>query len=135
MNTTVSRRYHFESAHYLPYVADGHKCKRTHGHNYEIIVEITGSLIMNGGENTGFIIDFWDLDYIVMPLINRVDHQLLNNIVGLENPTAENIARWFHANIANRLNQEHAYGKTNGEISVKAVTVYETKDCWAQYHL
>ena len=33
------------------------------------------------------------------PLIKKLDHQTLNNIKGLENPTSENIAKWFWKNL------------------------------------
>jgi 6-pyruvoyltetrahydropterin/6-carboxytetrahydropterin synthase len=112
MLTTITRRYHFEAAHWLPLVPEGHKCKRMHGHNYEIEVTVEGAVMANG-----FIIDFWDLDKVVEPLVQMIDHRALNDIVGLSNPTAENIAAWF----LQRLSSNH----------VSAVRVYETKDCWA----
>ena len=110
--TTITRRYHFESAHWLPKVADDHKCKRMHGHNYEVEITVSGPVL-----SSGFILDFWDLDKRVLPLISWIDHHTLNTIDGLENPTAENIAAWF----LERLN-------SNG---VTHVRVFETKDCWA----
>lgn len=108
--TTITRRYTFEAAHFLPKVREGHKCARMHGHNYEIDVTVAGEIAPDG-----FIIDFWDLDKIVGPVIERIDHRTLNDIFGLENPTAENIAAWFLAEVP----------------LASAVRVYETKDCWA----
>jgi 6-pyruvoyltetrahydropterin/6-carboxytetrahydropterin synthase len=111
--TTITRRYHFESGHWLPGVPEEHKCHRLHGHNYVIEITVSGSVDLK----TGFIIDFWDLDKIVQPIIDRIDHRVLNDIVGLNNPTAENIAAWFLERLS-----------SNG---VSAVRVYETIDCWA----
>jgi 6-pyruvoyltetrahydropterin/6-carboxytetrahydropterin synthase len=111
-NLTITKRYHFESAHFLPYVREGHKCKRMHGHNYE--VEITVNTPIRGD---GFVIDFWDLDKVVQPLIDQIDHRCLNDIDGLQNPTAELIATWFLTAL-----QMHGVSK---------VRLYETKDCWA----
>ena len=111
MSSMIGRRYAFEAAHQLPMVPDGHKCKRMHGHNYEIEITVEGDI-----KPDGFIIDFWDLDKVVDPLIALVDHRTLNDIPGLENPTAENIAIWF-------LQQLPDY--------VYKVRVYETKNCWA----
>lgn len=115
--TTITRRYHFEAAHFLPGVPEGHKCKRMHGHNYELEITISGT------ENpvTGFIIDFWDLDKIIQPIIDVVDHRLLNDIAGLHNPTAEFIAKWFVDEISFPLNENY----------LANVRIYETKDCWA----
>lgn len=117
---SISRRYHFEAAHLLPNVPDGHRCKRLHGHNYEMEVKVIGGL-----NETGFIIDFWDLDKVVQPIIDRVDHRYLNDIEGLENPTAELIAFWFLVQMRRALAPE------DGSMGVSAVRIFETKDCWA----
>ncbi len=107
----ITRRYAFEAGHWLPGVPEGHKCKRPHGHNYEIEVSVDGK----PDPVTGFIMDFWDLDTIVDPIIARVDHRMLNDVPGLQNPTAEHIATWFKTQIP----------------MASGVRVYETKNCWA----
>jgi 6-pyruvoyltetrahydropterin/6-carboxytetrahydropterin synthase len=112
---TITRRYHFEAAHFLPFVRDGHKCKRMHGHNYEFEVTIQSTALVDG-----FVIDFWELDALVKPHIDMVDHITLNDIAGLENPTAENIAAWLLDGLRTRIGN-----------SVKKVQVWETKDCSA----
>lgn len=112
----IGRTYHFESAHHLPLVEDGHKCKRLHGHNYRMDVVVVGDF-----DSRGFIIDFWDLDKIVQPLIDLVDHRLLNDVSGLENPTAERIAQWFF----NRISTAHQ--------GCGLVRIWETPECWAEY--
>lgn len=114
---TVSRTYYFESAHFLPNVPDTHKCKRLHGHHYQLDVTVGGDT-----DQRGFIIDFWDLDRVLAPLIEKVDHRLLNEITGLGNPTAEYIAHWF----ADRLETNLPHG-----ITLTGVTVHETPDCKA----
>ncbi len=121
MPTTVTRRYHFESAHWLPKVPETHRCRRPHGHNYFSDITITDDFV----DPNGFIIDFWDLDKIVQPLLDLVDHHTLNNVEGLENPTAELIAMWFAHKIHSQL---------PGSLSVHHVRVYETRDCWADYY-
>jgi 6-pyruvoyltetrahydropterin/6-carboxytetrahydropterin synthase len=122
MRTTITRRYTFEAAHFLPKVHDGHKCKRMHGHNYELEITVSGPI-----DDTGFLIDFWDLDAIVAPLIEIVDHRTLNDIGGLENPTAEYIAGWFLTRLT--------MNDTDGDHSrVTSVRCFETKDCWADAH-
>lgn len=114
---TVGRRYTFEAAHFLPLVREGHKCRRLHGHNYEIDITVMGQLA------DGFVIDFWDLDDIVQPLIDTVDHRTLNDIEGLANPTAELIAMWFLKRISNDLPPP---------FIIDRVRVWETKNCWAE---
>lgn len=110
--TTVTRTYLFESAHWLPHVAEDHKCHRLHGHSY--LMEVTA-----GGpvDDAGFIIDFWDMDKAIQPIIDQIDHRCLNDIPGLQNPTAELIAAWF-------LDQLSAIGAV-------AVSIWETRDCYA----
>jgi 6-pyruvoyltetrahydropterin/6-carboxytetrahydropterin synthase len=120
VTTTVTRRYSFEAAHFLPHVPEGHKCKRMHGHNYEIEVTVSGEVMGNG-----FIIDFWDLDKIVDPLVERLDHRTLNDIDGLDNPTAEEIAAWFLW----RLQSDHR------SFNITSVRCFETKNCWADASL
>ena len=116
METSITRRYRFAAAHFLPKVPDGHKCKRMHGHNYEL--EVT---IIDDVSQSGFIIDFWDLDKIISQLIELVDHRTLNDIDGLENPTAELIAEWFVSKIMTHW----------PELGLNRVRIYEERDCWA----
>lgn len=118
--TRVGKRYHFESAHWLPKVPNGHKCQRLHGHNYK--VEISIALHGNGVDETGFVLDFWELDKVIQPIIDTVDHQCLNDVTGLINPTAENIARWFMMRVQADL-EPH--------FRCVRVIVWETDDCFA----
>lgn len=115
--TTVTRRYTFESAHWLPGVPETHKCHRIHGHNYVMEVTLVGSI----NQKTGFIIDFWDMDKVIQPLVDTIDHRLLNDINGLQNPTAEYISHWFLKRL------EFSFPT----ISVWNIRIYETPNCWA----
>lgn len=87
----IYREFGFESAHALPHVPDGHKCARMHGHSFRVRVSIEGPV----GERTGWVMDFADLKAAVEPAIDALDHRVLNDIDGLENPTSENVARWL----------------------------------------
>ncbi len=107
----IGRTYRFEAAHHLPRVPDGHKCKHMHGHNYAVEIIVSGAV-----EEDGFVMDFADIDEIVLPLIKQLDHTVLNEHPGLENPTAEVIAEWFMSNVA----------------ICSTVRVYENADCWAE---
>ena len=109
--TRIGRTYTFESAHRLPHLPDGHKCKNLHGHTYRLSVVVRGRL-----DSRGFVKDFAELDAEICPLLARVDHRLLNDVEGLENPTAEVIAAWFLAQIAD----------------CESVRVYENDACWAE---
>jgi len=85
------KHFTFDSAHFLPRVPDGHKCKNVHGHTYHLTIYIKNKV----DPNYGWVMDFNDIKNIVKPVIDRIDHQLLNDITGLENPTAENMAIWL----------------------------------------
>lgn len=91
----IFKHFSFDSAHYLPNVPEGHKCKNLHGHTYNLTVYAEGEVI----QDKGWLMDFTDLKKIVKPFVDQVDHQLLNSIPGLENPTAENLVIWFWYNI------------------------------------
>ena len=84
----IYKDFSFDSAHFLPHVPDGHKCKNMHGHTYKLRVFVKGT----PDPHLGWIMDFKELKDIVNPLIDQLDHKLINDIKGLENPTAENIA-------------------------------------------
>lgn len=44
---------------------------------------------------TGWLVDFGEIKRAFQPLLDKLDHRYLNEVEGLENPTAENIARWI----------------------------------------
>lgn len=102
MKVTVSRKAHFNAAHRL-YRKDWTneknnavfgKCNNPnfHGHNYELIVSVTGEI----DKETGFVIDVKVLkDIIEAEVEDAFDHKNLNlDVPEFKdlNPTAENIA-------------------------------------------
>jgi len=62
-----------------------------HGHTYTLTVFLEGEV----DPDTGWLVDFTDLKDAVDPLVKSLDHRLLNEIEGLENPTSERLAEWF----------------------------------------
>ena len=87
----IFKIFGFEAAHYLPNVPAGHKCRRMHGHSFRVEVYVEGAV----DPETGWVMDFADLKAFLQPLEDRLDHRVLNEIEGLENPTSENLARWI----------------------------------------
>lgn len=100
----LAREFSFESAHYLPNVPEGHKCGRMHGHSYTIEVQVRGAV----DEQTGFVQDFGDLSTAFTPIGKQLDHRLLNEVEGLENPTSEHLARWMWEQLSSELPLLHA---------------------------
>jgi 6-pyruvoyltetrahydropterin/6-carboxytetrahydropterin synthase len=91
MNAEIIQEFQFEAGHFLPAVPDGHACRRVHGHSYRVEVHVLGPI----QPDTGWVLDFYDLEAVVQPVIDQLDHRLLNDIPGLDNPTAECIGVWI----------------------------------------
>lgn len=87
----IYKQFTFDSAHFLPNVPEGHKCANMHGHTYALSVFVEG----HPDEKTGWIIDYGDLKMHIKPVIEILDHHLLNEIPGLENPTSEILTIWL----------------------------------------
>ena len=83
--------FRFEAAHFLPQVPEGHKCRRIHGHSFRGEVAVRGPI----DPTIGWVMDFADLKKAVDPIVARLDHYLLNEVGGLENPTSELLAVWI----------------------------------------
>ncbi len=80
--------FYFAAAHRLPRYEG--PCFRMHGHNYKFFIGLEGEV----DPATGMIADFGVIKQVVgEKVLSRADHQSLNDF--LENPTAENIARWI----------------------------------------
>jgi 6-pyruvoyltetrahydropterin/6-carboxytetrahydropterin synthase len=87
----IYKEFSFDSAHFLPYLPEDHKCRQIHGHTYTLRVYLKGNFV----KDQNWIMDFKELKNTVLPTLELVDHKLLNEIQGLHNPTAENITVWF----------------------------------------
>ena len=90
---TVTRRFSFDAAHYLP----GHegKCQNLHGHTYQLEVTVGREELIPGGSSEGMIIDFGELKTMVHRLVvDPLDHRCLNELLPYR-PTAENMVSHF----------------------------------------
>ncbi|WP_298524867.1 6-carboxytetrahydropterin synthase [uncultured Christiangramia sp.] len=133
MRVTVHRKAHFNAAHRL-YRKDWDdtrnlevfgKCSNPnfHGHNYELIVSVTGNI----DPETGFVMDLKILkDLIRTEVEDQFDHKNLNIEVAEFknlNPTAENIS----VVIWNKLRKQIQ------EANDLEVTLYETPRNYVTY--
>lgn len=91
MRATLIKTFTFEAAHRLPHAPDGNKCRRLHGHSFTVDVAVEGPV----DPQAGWVMDFADLKKAAQPVVDSLDHQYLNEIAGLENPTSEVLARWL----------------------------------------
>jgi len=87
----IYKEFKFDAAHRLPRVNEGHKCGNLHGHTFVVIVYLEGEV----DPEKGWILDFNILREAVEPVIEELDHTVLNEIPGLENPTSENLSVWL----------------------------------------
>jgi 6-pyruvoyltetrahydropterin/6-carboxytetrahydropterin synthase len=87
----IFKEFTVEAAHKLPNVPDGHKCGRLHGHSFRIEVHVSGDI----GRESGWVVDFADIKAVFAPLEKMLDHNYLNDLPGLENPTSEILAMWI----------------------------------------
>lgn len=133
MRVTVSRSAHFNAAHrlYRPDWTEERnnavfgKCNNAnfHGHNYELIVSVTGEI----DPETGYVIDIKILKDIITDEVEvPFDHKNLNLDVpefANLNPTAENIVVVIWNKIRARINPAHDV----------EVTLYETPRNFVNY--
>jgi 6-pyruvoyltetrahydropterin/6-carboxytetrahydropterin synthase len=99
MRVELCRKYNFSAAHYLPKAPEGHKCRRLHGHSYEVEVVVRGEV----DPEAGWLIDYGGIDEKVKPVVAELDHRTLNEIHGLENATSEILCGWFWGRLNERL--------------------------------
>ena len=116
----IWKEFAFEAAHRLPNVPKEHKCGRLHGHSYRFTLWLEGE----PDETTGWVADFGGIIRAAGDLVIRqLDHQYLNDIKGLENPTAELLAVWIWKVVA----------ATMLDAKLYAVEVQETATCGVRY--
>ena len=95
----IFREFTFEAAHRLPNVPAGHKCARLHGHSYRVEIHLRGDV----DPVAGWVTDFGDIKAAFRPLYDQLDHNYLNEVPGLANPTSEVLARWIWERLADAL--------------------------------
>jgi 6-pyruvoyltetrahydropterin/6-carboxytetrahydropterin synthase len=76
----IGKTYSFDAAHQL----DGHRgrCANLHGHTYIVEVWMKGEVLegmSTSASSEGMVMDYGDLDEIVKPLIDALDHAFLTN--------------------------------------------------------
>lgn len=103
------------------------KCENPHGHNYKVLVTLQGREL----DKAGLLLDFKDLKSVMKSVVERLDHQMINDIKPFDevNPSAENLARYFYQETNAKLKSV-----TDGRVSVKTVTMFETDTTNATYY-
>jgi 6-pyruvoyltetrahydropterin/6-carboxytetrahydropterin synthase len=114
----------FAAGHYLRNYKG--KCENPHGHNYKVRVTLAGNQL----DKAGLLLDFKDLREVMKHVIDRLDHQMINDVAPFTelNPSAENLAKYFFDETNGRLKNV-----TNGRVFVRDVTIFETDTTTAKY--
>jgi 6-pyruvoyltetrahydropterin/6-carboxytetrahydropterin synthase len=120
---TVERE--FSSGHFLRNYHG--RCENPHGHNYKVRLTLAGNEL----DQAGLLLDFKLIKQVMRPVIDRIDHQMLNDLEPFTtlNPSAENIARYFYEQTNQQLD-----GMTQGRVRVKDCTIWETDTTSATYY-
>jgi 6-pyruvoyltetrahydropterin/6-carboxytetrahydropterin synthase len=115
----------FAAGHYLRNYKG--KCENPHGHNYKVRVRLQGAEL----DQAGLLLDFKDLKVVMKPVVDYLDHQMMNDIAPFDvvNPSAENLAKYFFDET-----NKYLAGKTAGRVRVKDVTIWETDTTTATYY-
>jgi 6-pyruvoyltetrahydropterin/6-carboxytetrahydropterin synthase len=106
----------FASAHALRNYKG--RCENVHGHNWKVRVVIQGEKL----DETGMLVDFLDVKSFIGEILDRIDHQFLNEIPPFDvvNPSAENIAEYFYQEMAGKLED------TPVPVRISEVKIWET---------
>ena len=133
MKVTVNRKAHFNAAHKLfrPDWNDSKnkevfgKCanENYHGHNYELIVSLTGEI----NQETGYVYDLGKLKNIIKAEVEEyLDHKNLNLDIDdfkSSNPSAENIAVLIYNRLIPHFDDNYKL----------KITLYETPRNFVEY--
>ncbi len=68
----IAKEFRWEMGHRLP--EHFGQCKNIHGHSYKMLVEFEGEL-----DENGMVIDYYDVEKIINPIIEKLDHAFLVN--------------------------------------------------------
>ena len=113
----VTKEFHFSASHQLKGLPDEHQCARLHGHNYIVEIELRAERL----NPHGFVRDYLDLAPLKRYIDDTLDHRHLNDVLGDDGVTAEQMARHFYDWCKARWPE------------VSAARVSETPKTWAEY--
>ena len=110
MELELVKEFTFEATRRSPQGADRIP---PHGRRFRVAVAVQSDVDLRS--QSGRLTDYADIQHEVQPLLDHcLDHAFLNDVEGLEAPTAENISQWIWRRLRERL------------PGLKRVSVYET---------
>ena len=130
----VAKEFKWEMGHRLP--EHFGNCKNIHGHSYKMIIEFEGEL-----NNDEMIIDFYDIDRIIKPLVEKFDHAFMVNkndkdvIEFLDKIKSKKLIVDFNStveNICSYVLKEIKKFELPENISSVTIRIYETNEDYAE---
>ena len=130
----IAKEFKWEMGHRLP--EHFGNCKNIHGHSYKMIIEFEGEL-----NESEMIIDFYDIDRIIKPLIEKLDHAFMVNkndsdvLAFLDKIKSKKLVVDFNStveNICNFVLKEIKKFELPENISSVAIRIYETNEDYAE---
>jgi len=112
----ITKQFSFSASHQLDFLPEGHQCKRLHGHNYSVIIELQSSIL----NSDNFVVDYGELKPLKNYIDQTFDHRHLNDVLQVDT-TAENLAKHLFDWAKSRWPQ------------TSAVTIQETPKTSAEY--
>jgi len=129
VRVTISKKFRFDAAHFLPH-HEG-KCKNLHGHTWELEVGISAPFEVVARDDRGMMADKgMVMDYAMLKeivdstIIERLDHSDLNKI--WLNPTSEIICQEIFSRLSRALIGSGFIEERNGRLEF--VSLKETPD-------
>ena len=111
MIVELIKTYKFDAAHRLPFAGETHKCSNMHGHSWKVEICVKGEVC----REKGWFIDYSQINSAWKPIDAILDHSVLNEIDGLENPTSEILAGWLWDKLVTQL------------PGLSSITIYESE--------
>lgn len=135
MIARIAKTFTFDAAHHLTGLPPDHPCERMHGHTYSVDLQLVGPVQRNG-----FVLDYADIARVWKHVHELVDHRLLNEVPGLEQPTTENLAAWIvekiagHPMFAIQLDERDEYQRRTRKpfTLLERVIVRESSTTWCE---
>ena len=95
----IEKDFQFEAAHYFGHADANDLFKKLHGHSFK------GKVIVRGETQSekGWIKDLWKIEETIKEVVAPLDHALLNEVEGLEQPALEQIAQWIFERLSPRI--------------------------------
>ncbi|MBI1360773.1 MAG: 6-pyruvoyl tetrahydrobiopterin synthase [Alphaproteobacteria bacterium] len=102
----------FEASHYINAEGASDAYRKVHGHSFVVTASVAGQ----GPGKDGWVLDLGELDAALKDTLAQLDHSVLNDIPGLEQPTFENLLLWIDG-------QLKARGYSASRIEIERPTV------------